>query len=239
MQVEDSYEGAVRRLARLEHARIDVAVPRDVGSERMRDLEELASLACEENERLTRELDQARIEIERLRMQMASLQESTSANQYYEAALAATRKRGRGAAFVFFVLAIGGAAAAALFVTRPWEKARATIELAAPTPPPAPVVTPPTPTPMPTAAPAPSAPVVATPPAASAPVLTAPAPTTPTIPKVAPTIPKVAAPVESRKPKHHHAAAKHHGKSHKHGAAAHASKPAVGDTDDPLGGLNL
>ena len=111
MNVEDSYEGAVRRLQRLEMAGIamdpataDAGDQRagDDGGERMRQLEELATLACEDNERLKaefgaalqeiddarresdaargeaarahRELGEARHEIEQLRGYVASLE---------------------------------------------------------------------------------------------------------------------------------------------------------------------
>jgi hypothetical protein len=53
MQVEDSYEGAVARLQRMEQAGLIVPTP----EQRMRDLEELATLASEENERLQQLLD--------------------------------------------------------------------------------------------------------------------------------------------------------------------------------------
>src|SRR5438067_449883 len=83
MHVEDSYEGAVRRLQRLEMAGIAVESPlaesatpevadeaaTDDNDARMRQLEELAMLACEDNERLKaqfgaalQELDEARRE---------------------------------------------------------------------------------------------------------------------------------------------------------------------------------
>ena len=56
MNVEDSYEGAVRRLQRLEMAGVALeAPPPSDDAERMRELEELAMLACEDNERFKRE----------------------------------------------------------------------------------------------------------------------------------------------------------------------------------------
>jgi hypothetical protein len=91
MNVEDSYEGAVRRLQRLERAGIamdasptDVAVgaARDGSAERMRELEELASLACEDNERLKSELgvtlqalDERRQELVAARAELGRLQQ--------------------------------------------------------------------------------------------------------------------------------------------------------------------
>ena len=58
MNVEDSYEGAVRRLQRLGHVALVPPKPtRD--EERERELEELATLACDENERLKAELETA------------------------------------------------------------------------------------------------------------------------------------------------------------------------------------
>jgi hypothetical protein len=76
MNVEDSYEGAVRRMQRLDAARLGVdgaAYQRSATSlfeeapERMRELEELATLACEDNERLKAELAAAMSELEGLR----------------------------------------------------------------------------------------------------------------------------------------------------------------------------
>src|SRR6185312_11502289 len=62
MNVEDSYEGALRRLQRLEaaglHAMPVEEIARDT-DDRLRDLEELATLACEDNERLKQELASA------------------------------------------------------------------------------------------------------------------------------------------------------------------------------------
>ena len=49
------------------------------------------------------------------------------------------------------------------------------------------------------------------------------------------TVPKVAAPARASK---RHAAKKHAAKKSKHASKA-ASKAAIGDTDDPLGGTNL
>src|SRR5512146_429121 len=87
MNVEDSYEGAIRRLQRLELAGVALE---SQNAERMRELEELALLACEDNERLKREfgaalqeLDEARkeaeaarAEVEQLRAYVASLQQA-------------------------------------------------------------------------------------------------------------------------------------------------------------------
>ncbi len=239
MNVEDSYEGAVRRLRRLGHAGFDLAPPALAktsaeADDRMRDLEELATLACDDNERLTRELDGAHEEIDRLRRQVTTLQEML-ASAPSDDPFAAPKQRGRGLALFLFTLVIVGGAAAALFVLRPWQRpavAPAVTVVAAPAPPP-------------------SAPIVAAPP--------------PSIPTVAPTIPKVepvaatptvvpppraseppreAAPAKSRSQRRH--AAKHHSsKSARHGKSKHgstaraASKPGVRDTDDPLGGLDL
>ena len=71
MQIEDSYEGAVRRLSRLSNAGVDLLPSRRDDAEakmreRMRDLEELATVATEENERLERELADARETIQHL-----------------------------------------------------------------------------------------------------------------------------------------------------------------------------
>ncbi len=241
MNVEDSYEGAVRRLARLGHAGLNLAPPSEdhVGeSDRQRDLEELATLACEDNERLTRELESTRTEMDRLRLQVVSLQQMLAGQQNEEPVYAP--RRGRSGAFYFFVIAVIGAGAAALFTFRPWDRLQPSLAMAS-------VSTPaPTPTPAP---PPPSPPIVAAPTPAPAAVAPTPAPV---VPKVAATIPKVAEPtapahtvvptVAARAPSPRHHAAKHHASSKKHEskhAAGKSSKPAIGDTDDPLGGTSL
>jgi hypothetical protein len=74
MNVEDSYEGALRRMQRLERAGFsfnDVPAPPPDDDDRMRDLEELATLACEENERLKEQLVAAVSESEQLQRQLA------------------------------------------------------------------------------------------------------------------------------------------------------------------------
>ncbi|HEY1586502.1 MAG TPA: hypothetical protein VGH63_12495 [Polyangia bacterium] len=94
MNVEDSYEGAVRRLQRLEMAGIAMESPpldggveaaREGDADRMRELEELAMLACEDNERLKREfgtalqeLDDARRDAEGVRAELERLQRETA-----------------------------------------------------------------------------------------------------------------------------------------------------------------
>jgi hypothetical protein len=91
MNVEDSYEGAVRRLNRLAHAGLNLAPPPEperADRDRMRDLEELAALACDENERLTQELNGARGEIARLQRLTATLQEMLASVQSDEPATA-------------------------------------------------------------------------------------------------------------------------------------------------------
>src|SRR4051794_31334983 len=90
MNVEDSYEGAVRRLQRLERAGIAMDGPAsdvsagaapDGSAERIRELEELAGLACDDNERLKselgvalRELDERRGELHAARAQLGRVQ---------------------------------------------------------------------------------------------------------------------------------------------------------------------
>ncbi|MFI5288401.1 MAG: hypothetical protein ACHQ17_02065 [Polyangia bacterium] len=81
MHVEDSYEGALLRMQRLEQAGIIVAPspPRKSEDEeallaRVRDLEELATVACDENERLKQELVEARDLIVSLQRQAAMLE---------------------------------------------------------------------------------------------------------------------------------------------------------------------
>ncbi|MCU1280917.1 MAG: hypothetical protein JWM53_4463, partial [bacterium] len=114
MNVEDSYEIAVRRLRRLGHAGYDLAPPAAVPppsddiADRLRDLEELATLACDDNDRLTRELDGARHEVARLQYLVTTLQE-TLANVQSDEPFATEKRRGRGAAFYFFIIAILGA----------------------------------------------------------------------------------------------------------------------------------
>jgi hypothetical protein len=77
MEIENSYEGAVRRLARLSHAGVDLLPSRRDDEEaaqrdRMRDLEQLANLATEENERLEAELARAHETIARLEAQVSA-----------------------------------------------------------------------------------------------------------------------------------------------------------------------
>ena len=248
MNVEDSYEGAIERLRRLGHAGIHLSPPAaisqqlDEANQRLRDVEELATLACDENERLTAELDAARTEIARLKLQL-TMREEPSAAEQYEAALQAVGSRGRGAK-MFLAVCVLGAAAAAAFVTRPWEHARvATAAVAAPEPATPPVVTPPpatTPaTTTATTTPATTTvPKVATPATTTVPKVATPATTT--VPKVAATIPKAALVAAAPAARHH--ASKHRAAKRAHHEAkphAAASKKSVGDTDDPLGGVNL
>ena len=242
MKVEDSYEGAVRRLRRLGHAGVEPAAPPAAQStktnDRLRDLEELATLACDQNERLTRDLDGARDEIARLQGVVAALKESAASAQS-EAPLAAQNRRGRGLVFYLVTHAIVGGVVAVLFVLRSGERP--------PAAPAAAVLTAPA---MP-----PRAPVVPVPP--------------PSIPKIEPTVAKAAQPtvpkvqpvaaaqtvvptVHPREPapaktksqsrhtaKHHAAKSTRRGES-KHGSAARSTKKSgVPETDDPLGGLNL
>jgi hypothetical protein len=191
MNVDDSYEIAVRRLSRLGHAGVDLA-----RNDRLHDLEELATLACDENDRLTRELDSARNDNARLQRLVATLQETLMSAQSDDA-FAAPKPRARGAALFFFAILIVGAAAAALFVLRPWER-----PLAAPAA--AVAVTAPAPAPAPAPAIAPIAPVVAAP----APIV---------VPKVEPIVPKIVRASSPKKIKSHH---RHAAKHHKHVAAS-------------------
>jgi hypothetical protein len=262
MNVEDSYEGAVRRLRRLGHAGVDLAPPKPAYSspnDRLRDLEELATLACDENEQLKSELAAARGEIARLHRVVATLQESMIAGSQADDPFTADKVPRKRGAFYFFLIVILGGGAAALYVTRPWEHARSLFAIAAtpsepvtaspsapPPTPTAPVVTAPAPT-------TPTAPVVTAPaPTTPTPAVAAPAPTTPkveptipkaaptipkaapTIPKAEPTVPKIAAP----EPRAHHSSKHHASKGSRHekrGASDRSSPPK----DDPLGGLNL
>jgi hypothetical protein len=238
MNVEDSYEGAVRRLRRLGHAGLEIVQPplrvqqKSKTDQRMHDLEELATLACEENEQLKRELETARLEIDRLNQRVASLQELLAGDEQDDLFAA---KSERGAGFYFFILLILGASAAALIKLRPWEPVPTMALVGLGTAPAAaPVVATPAPAPV-VAAPAP---VVAAP----APVVPAPAPT---VPKVEPTAPKVepAAPTLAPERKHaskHHSTSGSHQEHKRHGAAARSEKKAdPSATSDPLGGLDL
>ncbi len=212
MNVEDSYEGAVRRLRRLGHAGVDLAPQTD---QRVCDLEELATLACDENERLGQELDQARDEIDRLRRLVATLQETLSSGQSEESFTGA-KPRGRGAAFYFVMLVIFGGGGAALFAFRPWEQFQGGLASSVTA---APVVQP-------------SVPVVTAPPP--------PAPPPPVIPKVEPTIPKVAPVVAAPAPAKIKPHRQHAPKHHKRASASHSNHPSKpARTDDPLGGLSL
>src|SRR5262245_13276584 len=82
MDLEDSYEGAARRMKRLEAARLDIFEDQ---SDRTRELEELATLACEDNERLKAELAAAVSENEQLRANVASLQQALARAQQAQA----------------------------------------------------------------------------------------------------------------------------------------------------------
>lgn len=211
MNVEDSYEGAARRLRRLGHAGVQVASPAVIApashetNGRLRDLEELATLACDENERLKQELEGARHELGRLQYMVNSLRETLASTQS-ELSVALQRQKGRGPLFYLFTLALLGGAAAALYTFRPWERfiagsAAATVTV------PQPVAVPVLPTPAAATAPvAPAAaPAAATPPAGttSAPTAATPAPAavpTPAAPEPSHKAePSVAAPEPSHK----------------------------------------
>jgi hypothetical protein len=85
MQVEDSYEGAMARLQRLERAGIVVpplaTAVEDESFTRTRDLEELATLACEENERLQQQLYEARGHIVGLERELVSARDQIGSLQ--------------------------------------------------------------------------------------------------------------------------------------------------------------
>jgi hypothetical protein len=84
--VESSYEGAIARMRRLgfeSQADATIATPparssKSSDAARMRDLEELAALACEENERLERELAELRDENAELKRRMSTMQPRSS-----------------------------------------------------------------------------------------------------------------------------------------------------------------
>src|SRR5438046_3806161 len=115
MNVEDSYEGAVRRLNRLRHAGLPLTPlpahpPEDDERDRLHDLEELATLACDENEQLKHELAVAHGELARLRQLVAMHQEALAGARDDEP-LRVPRRRGGVLAF-FAVILVGGGVAA-------------------------------------------------------------------------------------------------------------------------------
>jgi hypothetical protein len=80
MELEDSYEGALQRMQRLEAAKLFDDVPA-----RERELEELATLACEDNDRLKAELATAVSELDGVRAALdATRREAESAYQENE-----------------------------------------------------------------------------------------------------------------------------------------------------------
>jgi hypothetical protein len=126
MQIEDSYEGAARRLAKLSTAGIDLLPSRrddeEAGlRERMRDLEELAALATEENERLERELASARETIQRLQEQLTAAD-----RQRLRDLVEAPRppKQRRPLLRYLAALALIGLVVPAVITLRPWQYAR-------------------------------------------------------------------------------------------------------------------
>jgi len=225
MQVEDSYEGAVRRLSRLSHGGADLLPSRRDDQEaalqtRLRDLEELATIATEENERLERELADARETILRLQEQLTAA-DRLRLRELMEGAPESERPR-RSILPWLAALAATGAVAAATVTLRPWQYAPQArtlaqtelrrhvlhpwampLELA----PPSPVVAPPKPV---------AAVVVAVPPPVVA----------------AAVVPEEKHAAKRRTPHHHHAAAPKPAKTH-----AAAARPAGKEADDPLLGL--
>jgi hypothetical protein len=244
--VEDSYEGAVARLRRLEQAGFACfdREQEDATQARMRDLEELATVACDENERLEKELAAARDQIGSLQRVVKMLEESLAEEEqqrppaHVERELAAARDqigslqrlvatleesqppppleiKKRTPIFPMVIAAlIGGAATAALLSLRPNVPA---VAAAAPPVAPAPVV------------------------AKVEPPVVAKVEPLVVVPRVAPVVAKVApAPVVVPKVKSVHAtrrATKHsrHAEHHKKIAA----KKDWTNTNDPLSGLNL
>lgn len=265
MDLEDSYEGAVRRMQRLEAARLDIFEDQP---DRTRELEELATLACEDNERLKAELAAAMSENEQLRANVASLQQALTRAQQAQAS----------------------AQRAAVWLPQAQAQPQ-------PEPQPAQVLAPPqeaqpaavwpqqaetdplddelldyppkaskkplvivagvvalaiglfvfhpwdsghAPLPVAALAAPPKVEVTPPPPPPVAPVVTAPVPVVATtVPKVAPTIPKmappVAAPARVTRSRAAHKRAKHHAAGKRSGKA----KSAAAAFDDPLGGTDL
>jgi hypothetical protein len=264
MNVEDSYEGAVRRLQRLGHVALVPPKPtRD--EERERELEELATLACDENEKLKGELESAQDEIARLNRVISTLRETMAISQADDAYLPEKPARSSSGTFYAVVFLIACVGAAAVFALRPWEHGPG-VFAAAVTMPTAgststaisvPVLAPkateaakPAIAPTPAAAPAHSAATSAPTAAPVIPKAATPAPAV-TIPKAAPVIPKAAPAIPKAQPEeapavsHHHRAAKHHEKaarshtSEEHKRPSKGMRPESTKTDDPLGGLPL
>jgi hypothetical protein len=230
---ESSYEGALLRLQRLGH---DLAFEPPVSQpafldgdrraelERMRELEELASLSCEENERLEHEVAELREENARLVARLTALSSVEPAFGDTELATVPRRRGGLLVAAAIAVVAIG----AGVFALVPRHS----------TPPVAPVVVAVAP------APAPPPPVVA--PEVHVPVVPQAVVTPPSAP--APTIPPVA--IAAAPSRHHakdHASAKHkpakhiaHSTTKSHVARAKTNrKLSAAGNNDPLAGLSL
>jgi hypothetical protein len=123
MQIEDSYEGAVRRLAKLSNAGVDLLPSRRDDHEaklreRLRDLEELATLATEENEKLTAELLRANETIARLEQQV-SMADRQRLRELVETPSAP--KERRPVPRIVWKLLVAGIAAAGLIAAQPWR----------------------------------------------------------------------------------------------------------------------
>jgi hypothetical protein len=250
MNVEDSYEGALRRLSRLQRAGVHLAPPPEPEPEpddRMRDLEELATLACDENEKLKQELSGARREIDHLRQLVATLQGSLMSAEPDEPL---NVPRSRGGPFLFFLFILFAGGGVAVYAMRPWEHHAVPVaasaaalpsEPVAVTPAPTPAVAPPVAKTEPTIPKAePTIPKVATTIPKAEPTIPK---AEPTIPKVATTVPKVAPPADAPKASRRHVAKAHVAKSARHKPPKHASRKASSKmeprSDDPLGGLNM
>jgi hypothetical protein len=239
MNAEDSYESAVRRLRRLGHAGPDLASSMIAGQaeekqERMRDLEELATLACDENDRLTRELDSARHEIDRLHRMVTTLQETLTSGQASQP-FVKPKRRGHGWAWLIAALAIGGGGAVS-FKLHPWKDHGLFPPALAP------IVPTDTTATTTVATTPPSVPAVTTP----EPAQPSPPATEPTTPKAETTIPKVQPVIATPLTKdQRHAAKQHHvvkgvHHRHKHHGATHGDEREVPSAsgDDPLAGLS-
>jgi hypothetical protein len=140
MQLEDSYEGAVRRLARLSNAgvglRDDIDARDEERAQRMRDLEELATLATEENERLEKENLRLTQKNERLERDLGRAKETLSRMQQQvlesdreklrdlldaPSDTAAAPKAGRSILPWIAALAAVGVIASAMILYHPWQ----------------------------------------------------------------------------------------------------------------------
>lgn len=262
MHVEDSYEGALLRMQRLEQAGLALAPPDPRESEdalftRMAELEQLAALACDDNERLKTELTEARDLIVGLERKVAMLEAGLHHQERLPASPPAAIEPGFAPAAAMepaFTPAVDPGIDPTFdpdsldfdpsSSLKPERRGLIRFLLAAGAiggvalavvalqprarPQLAPVIAAPPPAPAPIATPTPPTPPATVTPPAPAPVVAPPA---------APAVQAVAA---RRHSAHRHAAHhKHHAVRKPHHASRHVAGKHWSETSDPLGGLNL